>query len=372
VDYQGQLLGEEDQSLANREVIAVASLAADHDSSEPFPRDIEVQRVSAKTDDQGNYTLHGLPGDVQVSLHVARADSSRESEYLGKILLEPNDVRPRAVSRLVKRKAANDIPLAQRYQQTLRDCAACGFCPLLILANGGDPIGEFVNDNFVDYQRNGDIYDFVQVTVVQGDKPLDAADAMFLKEHGWQIPDKGRIVAYALDSSGAELGKLDLEARDRSAVAAAAEFIHRHAPERHDAEQTWAEAFAEAKRSNRRVWARVSQRYCGPCFRLARWLDEERELLAKDYVMLKIDDFRDLHGAEVARRLTGGKHHGVPFFVIFGEEGVPLADSVAGPLGNIGHPDGIEGKRHLRKMLSTTRKSLTDAEVDQLVESLRD
>jgi hypothetical protein len=38
----------------------------------------------------------------------------------------------------------------------------------------------------------------------------------------------------------------------------------------------------------------------------------------------------------------------------------------------IREPGGIEGKKHLRKMLMQTRKRLTDAEIDQLVDSMKD
>ena len=88
---------------------------------------------------------------------------------------------------------------------------------------------------------------------------------------------------------------------------------------------------------------------------MARWLDDQHELLDKDYVMLKIDDFRDQNGKLVAERLTRGEQHGIPFHAIFDPDGELLMDS-AGPLGNIGHPSGFEGKKQLRKMLLETRQ----------------
>lgn len=242
---------------------------------------------------------------------------------------------------------------------------------MLIVSNDFGPVAEFVNDNFVDYQKNSEVSGFMQISVTGDQDRLNSADATFLKERNWQIPDKGRVNAYAIDVDGKELGKLEIDVRDRKAVEAAAEFIHRHAPSQVNAEEKWAQAFAEAKRSNRRVWARVSQRYCGPCFSLARWLDDQHELLEKDYVLLKIDDVRDQNGIRVAERLTRGKHHGVPFYAIFDEDEELLIDS-AGPLGNIGNPSDVEGKKQLRKMLLETRRNLTDAEIEQLVESVGD
>ena len=102
---------------------------------------------------------------------------------------------------------------------------------------------------------------------------------------------------------------------------------------------------------------------------LARWLMEREELLAKDYVLLKIDNYRDVHGGEVGERLTRGNQHGIPFYAIFDENEQMLIDS-AGPMGNIGFPNTVEGKTHLRKMLLETRQNLTDAEIDTIVGKL--
>jgi hypothetical protein len=178
------------------------------------------------------------------------------------------------------------------------------------------------------------------------------------------------VVAIAIDADGTELGRQELDIASEDSAAAAAEFVHRHAPDPHNATQKWDHAFAEAKQTSRRVWARVSQRYCGPCFRMTRWLDDQKNLVEKDYVLLKIDDVRDINGSEVAARLHG-EQAGVPFHAIFDASGELLIDS-NGPTGNIGHPSGFEGQQQLRKMLSTTRQNLTDAEIDQLVESVSD
>ena len=37
---------------------------------------------------------------------------------------------------------------------------------------------------------------------------------------------------------------------------------------------------------------------------MTRWLDYQRVLLEKEYVMLKIDDVRDINGEEVAKRIS--------------------------------------------------------------------
>ena len=143
----------------------------------------------------------------------------------------------------------------------------------------------------------------------------------------------------------------------------------REAPTAVDAEETWRHAFADADATDRKVWARISGRYCGPCFQLTRWIDDQHGLLSKDYVFLKIDRDQDKHGATVAERVTRGGTHGVPFFAMFASNGELVEESV-GPLGNIGFPSSFEEKSRLREMLLATRKRLTDEEIDQLIESL--
>ena len=104
---------------------------------------------------------------------------------------------------------------------------------------------------------------------------------------------------------------------------------------------------------------------------MARWLDDQKEILEQDCVLLKIDDVRDLHGYEVAKRLTGGEHYGVPFHAIFDPDATMLINSTS-TIGNVGHPSGFEGKKHLRKMLTETRSRMTVEQTDETVASLND
>ncbi len=211
----------------------------------------------------------------------------------------------------------------------------------------------------------------MQLVVAGNAASLPQEDVNFLKERKVPLPEASRIFACAIDSKGNELGRLELDISDKDAADTAANFVNLHSPSQLDAEEKWNDAFTEAQDSQRVVWARISQRYCGPCFKMARWLDDNRELLSKDYVILKIDNVRDNHGFRVAERLTRGGRHGVPFHVIFDTDQKVLVDS-EGPLGNIGHPSGFEGKTHVRKMLFETRQRLSDAEIDQIVDSLAD
>jgi hypothetical protein len=237
----------------------------------------------------------------------------------------------------------------------------------LIVAGNGKGVFSFVNQNYTNWDANKDIYSFMPIMTSLDAKSLEPADAAFLQERKWPLPQKGHVVAIALDDQGKELGRLDTEIKRPNAAVEVAEFLHHNCPATEDAEAKWKVAFAEAKQSNRRVWVRLCQRTYSPCLQLARWLDDERELLNKDYVILKIDNLRDENTARVAERITRGELYGV--YAIFDSNGNMLIDN-EGPLDKIGYPGDIEGKKHLRKMLLATRQKLSDAEIDRLVNSI--
>jgi len=371
-ECDGQLLGKGDQPLVGHGVRAIIRVAGDEDSNGGFLTHFEAKRIEAKTDEQGNFTLHGVPIEMQVDVYTDAMDGSPDRTRIGEIYLELNDSRPRTVIRLSRAlKNDSEQPLALQYTEMLRDCALSGFHLMVITSSNTKSVTEFVDKNFKDHRANKNISRFMQIVVSDGEENLASADVTFLKEHDWQLAGEDRVIAYAVDAKGNKLGRLEIDVSDEGAAEEVADFIHQNAPVQVDAEKKWKEAFAEASRSNRRVWARTSSRYCGPCFRMARWLDDQQKLLEEDYVMLKIDRFRDQSGDSVADRLTGGMSHGVPFHAIFDHEENLLIDSV-GLLGNIGHPSSYEGKKHLQKMLLETRQKLTDDEIDQLVESLED
>jgi hypothetical protein len=104
---------------------------------------------------------------------------------------------------------------------------------------------------------------------------------------------------------------------------------------------------------------------------LSRWIDDHREVLGKDFILLKIDDIRDLNGQTIAKRLTKGRSVGVPFHAIFDANEKLVADS-EGPLGNIGGISGFEGKRHFKKMLDAGCVKITPQEIQALLDSLED
>jgi Thioredoxin-like len=370
LDFSGQLLNAGGKPCVGVKVIAKvrAEGKKGNDDNHYVGSSFEALNLEAVTDQDGKYTIAGVPAKMRVNLSAELSSKSDNAKSIGRVWLEEDEPRPVMVTRIGDSEPVART-LATAFAEELRDSKLLGFPVMVILTDKSETASEFVNANFENYSSKPEVASYLQFVVARDKANLKESAANFLKEHQWQIPDAGRIFACVLDATGAELGRLEVDIVEKEAEEKVSAFVTKHLPAKLDAEEKWKEAFAEAKRTNRKVWARVSQRYCGPCFLLARWLDDHRELLEKDYVMLKIDDFADENGAGVAKRITRGGRFGIPFYAIFDTDKKLMVDSDS-PLGNIGYPSGYEGSKHLRKMLLATRVSLTDFEVEKILATL--
>ena len=103
---------------------------------------------------------------MKVIIHASTIDDPMPNAYVDEIYLEPNESRPRTVSRLAKTpESAKDIPLTERYEKTRRDCALSGFHLMVITCSDTEKVTEFVDQNFVDYETNNDISAFMQIVI---------------------------------------------------------------------------------------------------------------------------------------------------------------------------------------------------------------
>lgn len=370
IDFHGQVLGEGAQPLRGQRILAIVSIESDRIGDTQFSTRFQPKRIESLTDDLGNYSLSALPAETKIDIQTLDKPDATRSRHLDSVYLEANESRPRAVSPLASAAGpASKRPLADRYKGTLRNCDVSGFQLMVILKNDADDSDEFVERHLASYQLNKETYPFMPLVISSAPEGLDSADAAFMKLKNWRLPGEGRIVAYMIDAKGNERESCEFAVAAKEAAVSAAEFVKRHAPVKIDATEKWDKAFAEAKRSGRRVWVRISQKWCGPCHRLARWIDDHREILEREFVLLKVDDFYDENGEVIAQRLTQGKQHGIPFFALFDDDGKRLIDS-AGPLGNIGYPSNFDERKHFGKMLRHARQNLTEDQINQLIDSL--
>jgi hypothetical protein len=193
-------------------------------------------------------------------------------------------------------------------------------------------------------------------------------EAATLAGYGWPIPGPGEIVLVALNGDRVTIAARHIAADMLDdAVGVGMAFLKQNMPPARDARALLTAASEEAQKSGRRVWIVVAGPRCGPCFLLARWMDEHHTVLEKDYVIVKVMDGVDEHVAGVIEKLPPHERS-IPWHVIAEPDGTVLATS-EGPLGNIGFPGSVEGIRHFRRMLDLTVRRLKSDEVDGLVRS---
>ena len=195
-------------------------------------------------------------------------------------------------------------------------------------------------------------------------------EAATITEYGWPKPAPGEIVLVALDGDQKMIAAQRIATNQvATAVGIGVDFLKQHRPPAHNALTLLAEARSEAKRSGRRVWVIQGGPRCGPCFRLARWIEDHHATLDKDFVVVKLMEGIDEHVTEAIAGLPIKEGDGIPWFAITEPDGTVLAIS-RGPLGNIGFPASVEEIRHFRQMLDRTVQRMTSDEVDRLINSL--
>lgn len=172
-------------------------------------------------------------------------------------------------------------------------------------------------------------------------------------------PDRKLVVQAGTDQLSAE-GQLD-----RTALT---EFLRTRRVPLPDAQQQFAHALEQATQENKRVLVQVSGPGCPPCVLLSRYLDEQKQLVAKDYVYLKLDT-RMPHSSDVIKNIRKAAGGGVPWMAILSNSGEVLTTSDSEE-GNIGYPSSKSGKAHFRKMVRDTRRQLSDEELTQLLKPL--
>lgn len=99
-------------------------------------------------------------------------------------------------------------------------------------------------------------------------------------------------------------------------------------------------------------------------------LKEVAPLLAKDFVMLMIDEDRMTGGKDVFAKYCA-KPGGIPWFAFLDADNHIVATSDAPKIGNIGFPTEEVDYAHLRGMIEKVAKRLTPADIDVLIKAVR-
>ncbi len=200
-----------------------------------------------------------------------------------------------------------------------------------------------------------------------------ATRSEFLDRHKLAAPAHDDIALAILDIDGrvvAESSGRQLFGGKSPSARPLGKWLHTHAPKMPDAEKVLAEALAQARQENKRVFLRENAPGTGVpyCSRLGRYFEQYKPLFEKDYVCVKID-MRYVHAESVINRIRDYDYVSYPWMAILDASGKPMVSST-GPHGNIGAPDSPQEASYFNWMLRVTSQQLTDEEINKLVSGL--
>jgi hypothetical protein len=314
----------------------------------------------------GQFVFTGVP--VEVPLTVGIVD---EPYVVEKRLFEPGEVRTdeRLEARLAGARAPKPPatrPLADRVARACENVRVAGMLALVVLQGDESENVSSLTGRILNYEE---IEPAIRYLCVQVAPAQWKSEAAYLDQRNWPSPKEGEITVIVLNGNEETIATERIRSEDVGAgVTIGSKFLTEYMPASHDALTLVAEANQKAKNSARRVWIIQGGPRCAPCFRLARWMESHRATLEKDYVLVKLMDGIDEHVEEVMQRLSDTPH-GAPWYAITEPDGSVLITSDC-PLGDIGFPGSLEGRRHFRKMLTETANRLAVEEIDGLMESL--
>lgn len=102
---------------------------------------------------------------------------------------------------------------------------------------------------------------------------------------------------------------------------------------------------------------------------LEKFLQEQKEIFALDFVTVKIDLSEMEKGKEVAERLRKSRTGGIPWMVILDANGKELASS-DGPQGNCGYPLQPHEVDHFLNMLRSTSMKINEKQLAEIKRAL--
>lgn len=359
--YSGILLGQNDQPLADR-TLRLSAIDVAYDVVAP-----------QQTDSAGRFRFIGVPAEIPLRLNLGpRTRGPQDFVSNNNRLFKPGEQRENDQVRLSGSGSGEPIrqtpiPLAERVARLCRDARLNGMRGLVILEGDDTPhvarvAGLVLNDDNVP-----DVLAYIPLRI---ESAKLAAEGAKIAEYGWPTPAAGEVVLVVLDGNQKQIAELRIKvAKPADAGPPAAAFLSAHRLAARDGALLLAEAQKAAAASGRRVWLVEGGPRCGPCFRLARWLDDHHAALEQDYVIVKLMENLDEHVDNVFDKFPRKELSGIPWYAITEPDGKVLA-TCEGPFGNIGIPDSLEGLRHLRHMLDTTSQRLTSAEKDAMIKSL--
>ncbi len=325
------------------------------------------------TDSEGRFTMNGIVAGQVYDLSIPRGDGtygslpdftveSAEPHDLGDLKLKPQ-YKPPTFEERMDRVFAYDDPAATRFQKGLEQAKRLRQHVLIVVVDRQAELAEsWLRLRLEDRQVRRELYNY---QVIHLDLKSPGA-VSFATEIGVKLDSDVLPIWFLADASGEELlaGPIPRAGDNEIDKAAVLESLSANAPEPLDARELLEQALANATESNRRVIVQETATWCGPCHKLADFLERHRNVWDKDYIWIRIDE--RWRGAEdVMNGIKEGYRGGIPWCAILDTQQNVLATS-DGPDGNIGFPSEPAGIDHFINMLESTKQRMSDQDLNSL------
>jgi hypothetical protein len=340
-----------------------------------WQKDRPLFSQTLKADENGRFLFENVPSETSLWVQLSTATQPAKDRYHGTAYVERGERRLNAVDVYHELPAdpavaARNAKPASKYFEMNATDSRLWHAPSLVVAMGpGKAAAEVVKklENDEDY-GNAELNYTFPFEITAEKFAVDPTANEELVKRGWPVPTEGQVLFAAANAESKSLGHVVVKADDPDAIKKATAFLLERPLKKSPAIKAVEAAFAEAKKSNRRVFFQTGGLRCGPCYRFMRWIDQQRHVFEKDFVLLKLSNEHTDWQAAIGK-LQLKPSDGIPWTAILDADGKVLATS-DGPLGNIGFPSSGLGVKHFRKMLEASTQKMTNQEREALVKSL--
>jgi hypothetical protein len=346
-------------------------------------------RRKGYTDDKGKFLIEGLVPGFNYQLTSKSPDS--EYYFVGPVV---GHIKPSSAERIVlddlqipKTYPTPDEFIASRYlnkppEERLKyglNYARLASIRLLMIAAERDsdaakqfyglidPYGPGKASTLASRKEFSQIFrQFIPLSLA----PSESGD--FLKWHGINIPESEDATFAIFGEDGRVAQQISFEevqVGGKFSPELLEKFLENHLhPPLGNARELLDTALAKAKKENKRVFVQTGGPGCGPCVILSSFLEKHEALIEKDYVNVKLDTRMESF-MEVYEKLTAGEARGAPWMTILSADGKTLITG-DDEEGNIGFPTDESEIAQFKKMFASTKQTISDQEIDELVQSL--
>jgi hypothetical protein len=340
-----------------------------------WQKDKPLFSQTLKADRNGRFLFENVPAETSLWVQLSTATQPAKNRYHGTAYVERGERRLNAVDEYFElpsdplAAARNAKPTSKHFAMNATD-SRLWHAPSLVVAMGpGKAAAEFVKKLQMDEEYGMAELNYTFPFEITPERfGVDPTAKEEFAKRGWPVPTEGQVLFAAANAESKSLGHVVVKADDPDAIKKATAFLLERPLKKSPAIKAVEAAFAEAKKSNRRVFFQTGGLRCGPCYRFMRWIDQQRHVFEKDFVLLKLSNEHTDWQAAIGK-LQLKPSDGIPWTAILDADGKVLATS-DGPLGNIGFPSSGLGVKHFRKMLEASTQKMTNQEREALVRSL--